>query len=457
MAGISIELKKILQRESLLNLLAATGYSAVLSAGNWVIAVASIFIFSLIASTVARDPSIPIIYQVYITYTVALSLIISGPIQLMFTRYVADRLFEKEVDRVLPNYFGALSLGMFISLVMAMLASLYLFKGEPYYYHLVFSFTVSVLGGLWITNALLTGLKSYKHILISFAVSYLLTGLALIFTARISLFATFVSFYLGQCLLLFLLTYRVVRDYTSDRLFELDFLKKGRSHYSLLLSGFFYNFGIWADKLVFWFSPYTGDPVFANIRSSVVYDIPVIFAYVSLVPGLAIFFLKIEAEFFAEYDNYYRAVREWGRLEDLYRLGNKMIEGAKATFYETLRAQGIAVILILLLEEAVFKLFKLSLVYIPMFNILLIGALLQLSFMVLFALLSYFDRRKDILIISGVFASGNLLLSVLSQILGPYFYGYGYALSLLISSVIGMILVRRFLSEVHYRTFMLAD
>ncbi len=455
MAGISIELKRILKRDNLLSLLAATGYSAVLGSGNWVVAVSMIFIFATLAQATVEDRNTVVVYQIYLTYTVAISLVLSGPLQLMFTRYIADRLFEKASERVLPNYFGALALSMGAGFLISFLASLYLFEGKEFHYHAVFSFTVSVLCGLWMTNALLTGLKSYKHIFLSFFFSYLITGLALLITAPLGVFWTFVSFYLGQCLLLALLIWRILKDYTSDRIFELDFLRPSRSYYSLALTGFFYNFAIWIDKAVFWFSPITGDDVFANIRASVVYDVPVILAYFSIVPGIAVFFLKIEVEFASEYDSYYRAVREWGRLEDLYRLGNRMIEGVKATLYETLRIQAIATMLILFIEDYIFRFLNISKVYLPLFNVLLVGALLQLGFMVLFAILSYFDRRKDMLLLTGTFALTNLLFSVLSQLLGPYFYGYGYTLSLLISNVLGMFLIRRFLSELHYRTYML--
>ncbi len=59
--------------------------------------------------------------------------------------------------------------------------------------------------------------------------------------------------------------------------------------------------------------------------------------------------MKVEIEFAESYDNYYRAVRDWGRLDDLYRLGNKMIENVRTTFYDTLRVQGIWSVLIFFL------------------------------------------------------------------------------------------------------------
>lgn len=457
MAGVHIELKRLLRKEGLWNLFLASAYSSVLSSGNWVLAIFTITFFSYISAQLVEDPKVPEIYQTYITYTVALSLITSGPLQLMFTRYVADRLFEHKDEKVRPNYLGALMLTMAMSFTIAFLLSFYLFEGLPYYYHLLFSFTVSVLGGLWLTNALLTGLKSYKHILFSFAFSYLLMGVLLVYAVRYGFWATFLVFYVGNCLLLFLLALRVIKDYGSEDLLDFEFLSRKKSFYSLAFIGLFYNLAIWIDKFVFWFSPLTGEPVFANIRASVLYDIPVIFAYLSLIPGIAVFFMKLEVEFAYYYDQYYDAVREWGTLEDLYRLANKMIDSAKALIYETLRVQFIFSFLLFLLQENLFKLLKISYAYLPLLNVLMVGAILQLAFMVIFALLSYFDRRKEMLIITSLFFLLNFTLSLLTQFLSPFFYGYGYTVSLLISDFVGLILLRRFLHEVHYRTYMLSD
>ncbi len=427
-----------------------------MSSGNWLIAILSVVVFSLIAVGFAKDPKIPEIYQVYITYAVALSLIFSGPLQLMFTRFVADRLFEKKDERVLPNFFGALVLSMFVGLSFSFLISLYLFKGFPYHYHMVFSFTVAVMCGVWLANVLLTGLKSYKYIFLSFALSYITTGLLLLFAVRIDVWFTFLVFYTGQSLLLALLVVRIIMDYPSDRLISFEFLSKRQSKYSLAFTGLFYNLGIWGDKFVFWFSPTTGTQVFGNIRASVLYDIPVVLAYVSLVPGIAVFFLKLEVEFAQHYEKYYDAVREWGTLKDLYRLANKMIDSANTVLYETLRLQGIATLMLFFIEEWLFRFLGFSFLYIPLFNVLLVGALLQLAFMVIFALLSYYDRRREIMYMTLSFALLNFCLSILTQFLGPFFYGYGYALSLLLPTLMGMIMLRGFLNEVHYRTYMLS-
>ena len=45
-------------------------------------------------------------FQTSVTYMVAGSLILTGLVQLAFTRFVSDRLFEKRKDAILPNLHG---------------------------------------------------------------------------------------------------------------------------------------------------------------------------------------------------------------------------------------------------------------------------------------------------------------------------------------------------------------
>ncbi|MCV4939568.1 exopolysaccharide Pel transporter PelG, partial [Escherichia coli] len=45
-------------------------------------------------------------FQVTVTYLIMSSLIVTGGLQLAFTRWVADRLFEKRDRAVVPNFLG---------------------------------------------------------------------------------------------------------------------------------------------------------------------------------------------------------------------------------------------------------------------------------------------------------------------------------------------------------------
>jgi polysaccharide biosynthesis protein PelG len=49
----------------------------------------------------------------------------------------------------------------------------------------------------------------------------------------------------------------------------------------------------------------------------------------------------------------------------------------------------------------------------------------------------------------------NLSLTLLTQLLGPQFYGYGFALAASISALTGLFLLGRRLDRLEYSTFML--
>ena len=62
--------------------------------------------------------------------------------------------------------------------------------------------------------------------------------------------------------------------------------------WSLVWVGFFYNFGLWLDKFMFWFYLPTSQPIIGPLRASLIYDIPVFLAYLSIIPGMAVFLVK---------------------------------------------------------------------------------------------------------------------------------------------------------------------
>ncbi len=70
--------------------------------------------------------------------------------------------------------------------------------------------------------------------------------------------------------------------------------------------------------------------------------------------------------------------------------------------------------------------------YLPLFYVDVIGVQLQLGFMSILAYLYYLDRQKEALLYTSLFVILNALLTWASIKLGPYFYGYGFSVALLI-------------------------
>lgn len=455
MAGISFELRKVLREKTITSIAKAFGYSTVLSAGPYLISVLTIILSYYLLSPLVTDKKIIIQFQVILTYFVAFSLILTGFSQLMITRFMADRIFERKYNLILPNLLGNMVLNMGVGFLLSLIFSILAFKQQGPIFIILYVFNFAIFCGLWIVNIVLTSFKSYKFIVFSFLVGYLTFLILAFFLVSFGLNGLLLSFFLGQAVLFFLLLGYMIKNHDSNELFRFDFFDKNQIFVSLIFSGFFYNLGVWIDKFVFWFTPFTSIQIIGPIRASLVYDIPMFLAYISIAPGMAVFFLKLETEFAEYYDKYYRAVREGATLPKIYEYGDEMIISARNVILDTMRIQGIAFVIFLLFDTFLLKLFNISLLYIPLLHILMLGTYLQLVFMCILAILNYFDRRIEVMFSSLIFVFTNFLFSLITVFLGPYFYGYGFVFSLLVSNVIAILLLRRFLNEIHYQTFML--
>jgi len=455
MAGISFELRRVLRKGTITAIVEAFGYSLALSSGPYIITILSLIVSSLLYYRYSGDALSITRFQVSVTYLIALSLIYSGFGQLVFTRYVADRIFEREYYRLMPNLLGLLTIFMASAFLISLPLSIYFFAREAgYSYVLIFSLTFTVLVGLWLVNIVLVGLKRYKFILLSFALAYLTFFLIGYVLSSFGLNGLMVAFFLSQSLLFLMLLAYFIYNNLSDRIIEFDFLNKERVFVSLIFVGFFYNLAIWIDKFVFWFNTATSTPVLGPLRYSIVYDIPMFLAYLAIAPGMSALFIKIEVEFSYWYQRYYDAIINGLSLRKIYNYGDELIESGRSALFEIARVQGIFNIVLILFEKPIFTLFNIPFIYIPLFHVLLFGTFFQLLLISVISMLFYFDRRKETLITVFVFFVLNFLLSYASIKLGPYFYGYGFVISAFISFLVALILLRRFLHGIHYYTFM---
>jgi hypothetical protein len=85
MAGIGFELRKMLKRDSLLGLLRAYTYAGIISSGPWILSIVGILLIGILSLPFVIPGSLITQFQVSVTYLIAVSLILTGPMQLAFT------------------------------------------------------------------------------------------------------------------------------------------------------------------------------------------------------------------------------------------------------------------------------------------------------------------------------------------------------------------------------------
>lgn len=455
MAGIGFELRKLMKRDSYFSLLHAYAYAGVISSGPWILSILAVLTIGFISLPVVIPPSLVADFQTSVTNLIAGSLVFTGLFQLAFTRYSADRIFDKAHHLLLPNLNGVILIVTCFGSVAVYPFAIYLFPDNSLLFRLMFAATFVVLSCVWICTILLSGLKAYKAIFLNFASGYAVIVILAVFLRPWKLDGLMFAFLAGQFVLLQGMLFVIFRNYPSRHFIEFDFLGKGRLHNSLILSGLFYNLGLWIDKYVFWFHPYTGIPGIGPLRTSIVYDLPVFVAYLSIIPGMAVFLVRMETDFVEYYDRFYDAVREGGSLSHIRTMKGEMICMAREGIYDIIKIQAIATILVYLLGPKVLAALGIDPVFLPLLYIHVVGAGFQVVFLGLLNIYYYLDRRERTLFLTGLFTLLNLSLTLLSIELGPFYYGYGFALSLCICIAVGMLLLDRDLARLEYETFML--
>jgi len=455
MAGIGFELRKLMKGDSYSSLIMAYAYAGIISSGPWVLSIIAVLLIGVISLPVVIPALLVSKFQTVVTYLIAFSLILTGTVQLAFTRYSSDRIFEKQHNRLLPNLNGLLLVSMTASGVVAYPLALFMFPGQSLFFRLLFAATAVVLCSVWITAILLSGLKAYKAILVNFALGYGTALLLAILLRHGNLEGLLLAFLTGQFVLLLGMQLVIFREYPSKTFIEFDCMGKGRMYHSLMLTGLFYNLGVWIDKFVFWFHPVTGSPVIGPLHASLVYDLPVFMAYLSIIPGMAVFLVRMETDFVEYYDKFYDAVREGGTLNHIQEMKDEMVRVAREGIYDIVKIQGITTIVVIVAGKQLLQLAGISEIHLPLLSIQVVAVGFQVVFLGLLNVFFYLDRRSRVLLLTSLFAALNLVFTLVSIRMGPYFYGYGFALALLVVLALGMTLLDRDLKRLEYETFML--
>ncbi|MNZ25686.1 hypothetical protein D3C78_428560 [compost metagenome] len=454
MAGIGFELRKILSRDSYSATLRAYLYAGLISSGPWVLSIVSVMLIGILSIGVAGPDFLIRQFLITVTYLMAGSLIFTGGLQLFFTRFISDRLFEKQRQLVMPNLVGILLLVTIASGMLAIILLGTLFD-EPFVYRLLVMANFVVLCNLWLVIIFLSGMKAYRRILGVMFVGYLLMVVSAWLLRFLQLEGLLLGLLIGHSSLLFIFLYDILREYPAERMVAFDFLDRRKVFVSLLLTGLCYNLGIWIDKFIFWFNPATSDAVIGPLRASILYDLPIFLAYLSIIPGMAVFLVRIETDFAEWYERVFAAIRGGETLQHIGMLKEQMILSIRQALLEICKVQGLTVVLLVLLAADLLEWLGISRHYLPLFYIDVIGVSIQVVFMALLNVFFYLDKRTIVLQLCVLFVLLNGGLTLFSQTLGPSWFGYGFTLSLLVCVLLGLYRLNVALDDLEYETFML--
>lgn len=455
MAGIGFELRKYLQYGTYFGVFKAYGYASILGSGPWLLSILGVMLVGTLSISMQMEATHVIEFVVTVTWLMASSLILTGVFLIAFIRFVADSLYEEKNEIILPNVRGVLACCSLISASAAIFFVVVFFSESSTLYRLLLVFNFVVLCNLWFSVVFSSAMKQYRLLLLGFVVGYLIVVISSIGLQSKGLEGLLSALFIGHGALFFFIFSLIHDEYPSAIFIRFDFLQREKIYIRLIFIGLFYNIGIWADKILFWLSPATSAPIIGPLRASLVYDLPVFLAYLTIIPGMAVFLIKVETDFSEAYNNYYHAVREGESLQKIEEFSGKMLKCVLCSLIQIVKVQGVIALGVCLFAPAIIEWFEISSYYLNVLIICSIAVATQLIVLSVLNFLFYLDRLTEAFWVTLLLMISNYFFTWVSLQFDPKYYGLGFLGSMAITSIVGLALLYRTFQRLEFYTFML--
>ena len=458
MAGIGFELRRIIEDDSnLMSRIRGYASAGLIAAGPWLMTITTLSLLSVLAPLFSDRWDYER-FRAMTTYGFAFSLIAFGVVQMSFTRWIADLLYSKKFARILPAFATACTwvagVQLLIGIVFCALARMQ--------FELAVTATLLyvIISLTWLALVWLSATKDFNAVLWAFAKGSLASIFGVLFFGFDILqigggfFGTsaglLAGYAIGQGLTLALLVRSIVTEMDLGGPPDRSILRSLVVYRRLALIGFFYNAGTWADQIVFWITD--GVSVHPLVNFHPMYDTCRFFAYVTVIPAMAVNLVRVETTFFEHYRDFYGGILQSFPLEDIQRRKAEMLEALRVGTVRILRTQGAVTLLVIVVAPQIVRWLSLPPDAVNVFRACCAGAFFHVLLLITLLILMYFDLRAASVLVTAVFFVGNVGLALLS-IGEPRFYGLGYCIVSFVALVLANALLGRSTSKLEFFAF----
>ncbi len=450
MAGIGFKLQNLLKDESFVSRIKAYSYAAVISSGPWIYSLLS---FLAVSFFVTSEAGLNRLFQVSVIYVFAFSQIISGAFQLGATRIIADYIYESKFEMIPGVYLSVITL---LTPPLAVTAAV-LFSGAKmgFTYSLISVILFVLTGLIWIQLIILTACRDFKTITSQFAIGFIISAaVSIVFGSRFGLIFYLGGFTGGIIYIFFAMHKQILTEFRSKKNISgpaID-INKIKKYLPLIGVGFFFNAGVWIDKIIFWYIG--GNHITGLLYENSVYDRMNLILIAILIPVMAVFTVSVETNFYVKFRNFYKSIVEKENLDsinlNLSLMKLSILKGANSILKTALPLTFV----IIVFSRQILAALKMPPEYQLNWCVFSCAALIHAFFMLALILLMYFDFSNYTLKAAGIFFAANLVINLAGAVfIGPQFMGYGYLIAVLTGFSAAIYYLNDALNNLLYHTF----
>jgi uncharacterized membrane protein len=458
MAGIGFELQKILREDRISSFFKVALAGMIIVAGPWLLSIISLFLINKLASSALKEGQQ--LFMSVIIYSYAFSLFLFGGTHYIFTRFLADLIYEdkkKEAGSSLLLFIcfifiiaSAVSLPVLISIKSSYLTHPLLFKLSSWLFFIITNF-------LWVLMIFISLLKKYLKIFFSFLIGMFFSiGGVLLGGKLYGLGGAMLGFTLGQTVTALILTILVIIHYRPGRLLWAvkEIWGYFPKYFYLFLSGICYYWAIWIDKIIFWFflgKKIPGTP----FKLFDTYDIPTYIANLAMIPGLIYFIVITETDFYFYLMQFLKSLAN-NPLKQILEKKYQLLRNMKTSLREQTIFQAILTIVLLLLAPYISQFIFQNTLNIAILRITFSAIFSHFLFLTLMIFLFYLQLYKYAFFSAFLYLLLNLLLSFVTVYNKTTFLpGMSYLISSLLACTLAGVLLSSGTKQIERRMYSL--
>jgi len=330
----------------------------------------------------------------------AVALLVAGPVQIVISRYAADRLYEGSLRTIAAPFCRGLAATFLLCALPAALTILAL--GLPVRAALWGAALSAAVGAQWTALSVGNGLCSPTLVLgavgVGSALSFLLAAF-LVVVADLGIPGYLFGLITGQTITLVVLLVGIFRALPDDADETARLLPAFRDYAALAGAGLAFNASLWVDKLVAW--------CLADGETAAMHSGASTIAWFSTIPCLAWIFVEVETRFHRRFQAFYIALEGGAPLAELRSGVRVLVAEAARLLRGAASVQAGVTGFLLLAAEPCARWLGLPGDAVGPYRLLLVGAGAQALSLLGLILLYYFDLRSEALL-----AAAGLLLAI---------------------------------------------
>jgi len=455
MAGIGFELRKMLNRNSILLSTGGYFYATFISVGPLLICIS----FLLTVRVVLRSMGLAMLDQnlllAGITYSFTGSIFLSGIFAMNISRYISDLIYQEQEEKIFPSFITMMGLNVLVCGIGGFIFFV-IHATVPIFFEILCYILLQALAACFLAMIYVSAIKNYRKITMSFIIGTalgiaLIEVLILIFKYNV-MYSILIGMDVGFTITAILL---IVNVYHHFKIYDdsyFDVFKYFKKFPSLIFINVFYLASIFGHNIIIWTTE-LGINIMDSYYVAPLYDVPTFFALLSAMPSMVIFVIKTETTFYDYYRDYMKMLAGGGTLKDLNHAAESLREHMYNEIIALLQIQLMITALCIVLSRFLFPTMGFSNTQFAFFGFLALAYFCIMGVHVISTIMLYFDDKKSAVMIMTFFFVIHMIAVLISVQIGVNVYGLGSTVAGILSLIYAFIKLKQMVNSLNYRLY----